>query len=253
MRHAHSLPFCYLCGNVFDPTDEANDDHVPPSGIFSEADRDFPLILRTHQDCNTARSQDDQVAGQLVGVLHGRKVNPTHKKLKVKLGHFENGSRAVVVGNLDIRAIIRRWVRGFHAALYKEYLPEADSFMTCPPLPEAKPTADGPQFMPVQEVFPLFVKELKRNRATATLDRIVCRNGKCRYECVWTQADNGTWMCVYGLDLYNWIDLGDKNFEPRGCVGTYIRPSGGVPSGASRSTRLEFPVATGGRLDPFGG
>ena len=252
MRDVRGLPFCYLCGDGFDPTDTVNRDHVPPSGIFATVDRDFPLILRSHQECNEARSRDDHVVSQLVGVLHGRKPNRKHKKLRVQLGRFENGSRAIVVGGLDLRSIIRRWIRGFHAAMYKEYLPETDSFMTCPPLPEAEHSVDGPKFMPVQEVIPLFVKELKRNRATQTLDQIVCRNGKCRYECVWTQADNGTWICIYGLDLYKWVDLGDKNFEPRGCVGTYVRPGGGVPPGASRSTRLEFPEATSARLDPFG-
>jgi hypothetical protein len=153
---------------------------------------------------------------------------------------------------LDFRAIIHRWIRGFHAALYSEYLPEDTPFSTCPPVPEAEPTANGPKIRSVMEAVPEFVKELKRNRATGTLDRIVCRNSKCRYECVWSQADNGTWMCIYGLDLYQWIDLGDTtNFEPRGCVGSYIRSGGGIPAVGTRTTRLEFPVANRACLDPF--
>jgi hypothetical protein len=91
---------------------------------------------------------------------------------------------------------VRRWVRGFHTALYGEYLPESAGFLTSPPLPEAEPPAEASRFVPVQDVVFEFVRELKRNRATATLDRIVCRNGKCRHECVWSQADNGAWICV---------------------------------------------------------
>ena len=253
MRGVRNLAFCYLCGDSLDRTGKPNPDHVPPSGLFAIADRDFPLILPTHRECNARQSADDQVVGQLVGVLHGRRPNPEHKKFRVSVGRFEDGTPAVAVGGLNLRSIIRRWIRGFHAALYKEYLPGSALFSTCPPLPEAELSSGGPKFMPVGEVVPKFVEELKRNRATGTLDRIVCRNEKFRYECVWSQADNGTWMCIYGLDLYQWINLGDaSNFEPRGCVGSYIRSQGGVPSEAARTTQLEFPVANSVRLDPFG-
>lgn len=252
IRCVRRLQFCYLCGNSFSRTEEPNPDHVPPSGLFAVADRNFPLILPTHRTCNAKQSADDQVIGQLVGVIHGRRPNPMHKKFRVSVGRFENGSVALAVGGLDLRSIIRRWIRGFHAALYSEYLPQSALFSTCPPLPEAEPTADGPKFRPVMEAAPKFVEELKRNRTTDTLDRLVCRNGKCRYECVWSQADNGTWMCIYGLDLYQWINLGDTaNFEPRGCVGSYIRSGGGVPPGGTCATRLEFPVMNRARLDPF--
>lgn len=253
MRDVQRIFFCYMCGRGFKAEDAPNPDHVPPTGLFAVVDRNFPLILPTHRGCNAARSADDQVVGQLVGLMHGRRPNPTHNKLDVSAGHFQDGSPAVVVGSLDLRFIIRRWVRGFHAALYREHLSEAAQFATCPPLPEAVPTVGAPKFLPVADVIPEFVKELKRNRATGTLDRIECRNGKCRYECVWSQADNGTWICIYGLDLYQWINLGDtSSFEPRGCVGSYIRPGGGVPLGATRTTRLEFRVVNRDRLDPFG-
>jgi hypothetical protein len=234
IRGVRALPFCYLCGVYFDRTEKPNLDHVPPSGLFAVTDRDFPIILPTHPTCNAKQSRDDQVVGQLVGLVHGRRPSAIHRKFRVSLGRFENSSPAFAVGGLDLRLIIRRWIRGFHAALYSEYLPEGTLFSTCPPLPEAEPATDGPKFRPVMEAIPEFVKEVKRNRATGTLDRIVCRNGKFRYECVWSQADNGIRMCIYGLDLYRWINLGDTtNFEPRGCVGSYIRSGGGVPCGGN--------------------
>jgi hypothetical protein len=125
---------------------------------------------------------------------------------------------------MDIRAIIQRWIRAFHAALYGEPLPETAMFSTYPPVPEVKPERQAVKPLPIPEVFPDFVEALKRNRTTKTLDRILCRNAKCRYECVWTRADNGTWICIYGLDLYDWMQLGDiHNFELRGCVGCSMR------------------------------
>ena len=97
------------------------------------------------------------------------------------------------------------------------------------------------------------MEELKRNRATGTLDQITCRNGKCHYECVWTQADKGQWFCVYALSLYDWMQLGDwSRFESRGCVGAYLRPGGGVPAGATCGTRLIFSVSNNEPLNPFG-
>jgi hypothetical protein len=73
---------------------------------------------------------------------------------------------------------------------------------------------------------PAPAKELKRNRTVGNLDRIVCRNETCRYECVSSQAHDGRWICIYGLDLYNWRDLGSRNQPARGCVGCYQRPTG---------------------------
>lgn len=199
MRDIRNLPFCYLCGKPFCLEETTNADHVPPTGLFAVADRDFPLILPTHRSCNASRSPEDQVVGQLVGMIHGRAHDPQHLKLKLLVGRRQDGSLAAAATGIQLRNIIRRWVRGFHAALYREPLPETAKFTTCPPLPEADPT--GRIYVPVAAVIPEFVKELKRNRSTDTLDRIVCRNGKCRYECVWSQADNGAWICIYGLDV----------------------------------------------------
>lgn len=138
--------------------------------------------------------------------------------------------------------------------MYREYLPEdAGSFMTSPPLPEGRHHARGGEFLPISEILRHFVEELKKNRATNTLDRILCRNGKCRYECVWTQADRGQWICIYGLDLYGWMNLGDtRQFETRGCVGAYRRAAGGTPRGATCATQLVFTVENRERLNPFG-
>jgi hypothetical protein len=206
MRAVKQLPFCYLCGERL--TDPRNDDHIPPSSIFLRGDRDFPLILPTHVRCNSDRSLEDQVIGQLIGFLHGKAPHGPQNKLWIKGGRFKDGTPGIAVQGLDLRAIIRRWIRGFHAALYREFLPDG-LFLTSPPLPEWKPLEDDGQVVPVSDVVPHFVEELKRNRATNTLDRIRCRNAKCRYDCVWIQADRGAWLCIYGLDLYDWIKLGD--------------------------------------------
>src|SRR5262249_37072646 len=159
--------------------------------------------------------------------------NPKHAKFTVSLGRPYGGLPSAVIEGIDLQSTIRRWVRAFHAALYSEPLADRSFFATYPPLPSASRNEAVVKLDPIAEVFPKFVEELKRNRLTATLDRIECRNRKCLYECVWTRADNGAWLCVYCLDLYGWIRLGDtRNFTPRGCVGCYMRPEGGIPKAA---------------------
>jgi hypothetical protein len=119
-------------------------------------------------------------------------------------------------------------------------------------MPEGRVEASRVEPVPPPEVIQHFVREIKRNRATGTLDSVVCRKGHCRYECVWTQADSGHWFCVWALDVYGWSDLGDlSHFDRRGCVGAYRQANSVVPAGAAVATRLHFDVGAG--LDPFEG
>lgn len=253
VSQARRLPFCYLCTQSFEAGDARNDDHVPPYALFAKEHRDFPLILPTHGRCNNDRSAEDQIISQLVGVLRGRHPSKEDRKMHLVAGQFPDGTAGVGALRLDLRAIIARWVRGFHAALYREPLAQNSAFMTLPPLQEGR--AEGSKVVPVapQPAAAEFVKELKRNRATQTLDRVVTRQGHCRYECVWTQADRGEWLCVWALDIYDWRQLGDiSHFEAQGCVGCYRPTDLRVPAGATCATRLHFNVVSRERFDPFG-
>ena len=124
VRPAQKLAFCYLCGLRFQPGDQKNRDHVQPSAIFLEADRDFPLILPTHYLCNHDRHVEDQTIGQLVGILHNEAPDPEHLWMQLMAGMAADGQPFVAAGGFDLRAIITRWVFGFHAALYGEFLKE---------------------------------------------------------------------------------------------------------------------------------
>ena len=251
MRQIRSLPFCYVCAQAFEPHEERNSDHVPPTALFATDHRDFPLILPTHTRCNSAQSADDETIGQLVGVLHGRAIVPHGRKPELYGGVFPDGSPGAGAKGLDVKRIIWRWVRGFHAALYRSPILEVGR-QVFPPLPEGRVEAGRVEPVPVPEVIQHFVQEIKRNRATGTLDSVVCRKARCRYECVWTQADGGQWFCVWALDIYGWSELGhDPHFDRRGCVGMYRQTDPVVPPGAEVATRLHFSVGRG--LDPFAG
>ena len=253
VRPLQQLPFCYLCGKPFDANSEKTKDHVPPEAIFATNDRNFPLALPTHGACNRDRSSEDEVIGQLVSLLHGRIPKEGRNRLDVEIRKADGyRSDLGVFTGLDLNGVIRGWVKGFHAALYRQALPDHTLFATQTPFPsgELKEGEIHPHEIPRQHE--VFVEELKRNRMTGSLDTIICNNGRLKYECVWVRMDDKGWGCVFALDLYGWKQLGDiHNFEARGCAGLYRTCDATAPVGCAISTVLNFPVENNDRLDPF--
>lgn len=236
-RAVQRRSFCYLCAEAFRDGDNTNRDHVPPSRLFANVDREPSLWLPTHVECNSNRSADDEIITQLIGMLHGRPLAERGRQPRFAGSTFPDGTRGFGAA-LQFRPIIFRWVCGFHAALYDEPLGTAESFIS-PPVPEGRIGETQIDPIPVADVTPHLVDELRRNRLTGTIDSIICRNGQCHYECVWTQADDGRRICVWALNIYNWRELADTNhFEPRGCVGVYRLRNGSVPRTAAIATRL---------------
>jgi hypothetical protein len=251
-RQIQQLNFCYLCARTFEAGQVRNRDHVPNTAIFAVEDREPALILPTHARCNHDRAAEDEVITQLLGVLRGRKMVAQARRPKLAGGQFPDGTSGIGALGIPLRDMIFRWVVGFHAALYREPLGAAQR-MTFPPLPEGRVEGDRVSPVPVPDVVREFVLALKRNRMTGTVDEVLSRNGKCRYECVWEQADDGRRICIWALDIYSWKNLGDTlHFEPRGCVGSYVPEDGRVPPNATLATRLHVDLPNPGSLDPFG-
>ena len=153
---------------------------------------------------NHDRHLEDQTIGQLVGILHNQAPDPEHLRMQLMAGIAADGQPVVAAGGFDLRAIIRRWVFGFHAALYGEFLNAGQQFMTFPPLAEGD--KDTGQIQAVHAIVPEIVRVLRFNRGLGKVDRVVTRNEKCAYECVWIESDApGVWFCAYALDLYGWV------------------------------------------------
>jgi len=251
-RQMQRLAFCYLCAKTFaNASDVLSRDHVPNTALFAISDREPALILPTHSRCNHDRSAEDELITQLVGVLRGRRMVKRARRPTIVGGTFPDGSKGVGALGVPLRQMIFRWVTGFHAALYGEPLGPS-GHMTFLPLPEGRVEGNRVDAVAVPDAVREFVLALRRNRMTGTLDQILCRNGKCRYECVWDQADDGRRICIWALNLYDWKNLGDTlHFEPRGCVGAYYPENGRIPSSATLATRLHVDVPTTNSLDPF--
>jgi hypothetical protein len=248
-RSVQNLPFCYLCGRQFITGESQNRDHVPPECIFARLDRE-PLWLPAHTACNKSCSLLDEKIGQLIALRYGKVPrNPRYRRLKFAVSP-QRDLGAVV--NLDIDAAVWRWIGGFHAALYREPgVGIKGSLIT--PFPRARIVSGRAVFEPLRVQHQLFVETIKSNRRRSNLDRISCNKGKLTYECVWQQADNnGPWMCVFALDIYDWKDLGRTRVLPaRGCAGFYITPTQSVPASATKAVKSSIIVPTSDQFDAF--
>ena len=253
-RKVRSLPFCYLCGEPFGKSDETNHDHIPPESVFAKEDRNFPIKLRTHKDkCHAPLSPDDEVLGQLVALIHGK--TPSEKSDKLNISILEDpvtGATSGLFRERNIEYLLRRWIQGFHAALYQSYLPKSAKFAIQTPFPSGTITDAGVEPDPIRDQHYAFVTCIKRNRAAGNVDKIETNNGKLRYECVWDNLSDGSWCCVFALELYNWVDLADiNNYPRRGCAGLYSPGFAVPPSTAHTATKLVFEIGQSDNADPF--
>ena len=253
LRACQRLPFCYLCGEGFGPEAVSTRDHVPPKAIFACKDRVNPLILPAHTDCNERESVRDELLGQLVALLHGRRPAPGRLRLRVGWTKLPgSGGLAAIMYGCDLRPLVWRCVKGFHAALYKEFLLVDGRANVHLPFPEGR-RMQGSKivFCPILPQQAIIAEELRKNRLAKTIDRLTCWAGRCVYECTWVRSDTGEWLCMFGLRLYNWEHLGDiHHFPRRGCVGLYCA-SKGRPALGTRGTTLNFTCPTQHPLDPF--
>ncbi len=245
-----NLPFCYLCGKVFLKEDIRNRDHIPSRKVFHTNDRNPPLILKTHEKCNHSYSVEDKKIGQLIGRIYGK--NPTIRDQALNFEKHFGGLESLT--NLNIESAVWRWIRGFHAALYRIPLIDAGGKLELP-LQVADINSDGLSFPKIVEQHPLFVEIIKRNRLLQNLDRITSNNNKLIYECVWIldEDHSNRWFCVFALNLYDWKKLGARvaNLPEKGCVGIYYMPDFSIPETATKDRSSKILIPNYDILDPF--
>lgn len=247
LRQAKRIAFCYLCGADLAP-DTRSFDHVLPKSLIAPADRNPPLKLPVHYLCNQAQSVDDEVIGQLVSLLHGKV--PSRRRQRFEAAEFHNPAEGTMHGvrEIPLQRIVWRWISGFHAALYKEWLdPKAWGGLMTPfpvgTLVKGKLVMEEPR--PDQLEMAL---TLKQHLALGRFDEVSCYNSRCRYVCTWLEFDTGEPFCLYGLRVYDWERLADPRFVERSCVGWYRCIP---PAIATRGTSIIVPCASFRLFNPF--
>ena len=188
--------------------------------------------------------------GQLISVKHGRYPSRGNKKLRV--ARLEgNGKTMLGLLNVRLNEEVHRWVRAFHAALYREPLLGEAAFVVETPFPRATFTSSSVEFVPLRRQHQVFVAAIKEARAGGRIDYVSSNNGRLRYECTWCEATTGRWACIFAVDLYGWKKLGDiHNFSARGCAGSYLADK--RPPSATAMPLLAIAATNQDGLDPFG-
>lgn len=251
LRTVQRLPFCYLCGDHLLEDDVTDGDHVPAKATFNARDREPALKLQTHKRCNANLSVDDKKLGQLIA-LRRRESPPSRRDQALR---FMSQRDMVAVTNLNIDAAVWRWIRGFHAALYREPLSAGARHTIRTPFPRADDVQGQLILQPLLEQHRLIVATLKRNRVWRNVDFIETNRGQLRYQCVWCLSDDdASWFCMFGVDIYDWKDLGSSTplIPARGCAGIYQREDGSRPEMAAVNRDSSTDVANDDPLDPFG-
>ncbi|WP_428245649.1 hypothetical protein [Ferrovibrio sp.] len=252
LQPLQKLPFCFYCGLGFKPEDQKDQDHVPAETIFAKSDR-RPLKLPTHIVCNAQHAASDQLVGQLIQLL--RFEVPKSERDRQLQFYLDTANGLGAVTNINLDAMAQRWLRGFHAALYRQPLAENTRFAITFPMPKARLVDGQPQFEPLRiQQHQFVVDTIKNARPRRNLDRIEINNGKLVYECVWVKADNADyWSCFFALDVCGWRDLAPAYGFPRcGCAGLYTVPAGELPKTAMQLNPGKIRVQNLDPLDPFG-
>jgi hypothetical protein len=254
-REVLRLDFCYICGHSFTKSDPSTRDHIPPKKIFLKKDRNWPLILPAHKECNSEYSFSDEQAKGLLTLLHP--TNTGKLPLRTKLiGIIKRGDKpaGVMLQGLSLGTIVSKILRACHAALYREYLPSKINNQILLPLPIFDPKTGQVAKETRLSQHEMFCKLFKDNRKIDNIDRIHAYNGKFRFEAVWTTADdNETNFAVFGIDICGWHLLANEVLgRPQGCIGIYRISKDSAPINSSIAVKsIEFPFTYSEPLNPF--
>jgi len=250
MRAFRHLAFCYYCGRPFANRRERTDDHVPPRAVFKVEDREnAPIVLDAHSTCNGERSVDDEIAGELLKLLHGVPLGPRSHLRSTTFEH--DGGATSGLHGIDLRRIIARWVRASHSALYLEFLPATVKSELWEPLPAGRPTPTGFECEPIPHRQVEHAMHLQQHIRLGRVDELYASNARYRYACTWQDADSRS-ICLFALTVYGFEIMGEgarPDAPSRGCCGWYEHPR---PKRATLGTTLIVPSPNFRPLHPFG-
>jgi len=255
-RPVSQLDFCYVCGKPFTENNPSTRDHVPPRSIFLAEDRNWPLILPAHEECNSEFSFSDEQAKGLLDLLRPSD-DPTPPLKTKKVGRVEREGKpaGVLLKGLSLRRIVAKLLRACHAALYREYLRNEDTnravLLPCPIFDPDTGSVDKNELLPQHE---MLCKVIKDNRSISNVDRIQACNGKFRFEVVWGSLDNDkkTHFGIFAVDIYEWHNLANNVLgSPQGCFGMYRLNRSPIPQNACVATSIELPHRYLEPLNPF--
>jgi hypothetical protein len=237
-------PFCYFCGREFEAADAqvTNHDHVPPEKLIVVDDRsNFPLKMKVHLACHKPYSTEDERIIQIIRAGRGEHPKPGQDRTGVEFLQLRDGRMIPYIRNqhLDLNKAFFRYVRGFHAALYDQFLPlNTDRAVHLPMVEFSLDDQEHQirlftdreiQHATLGGMFKLSLDD------GAEMDAVVTYNGAMIYECMWRLDPEDRAECIFCLRLYDLTDLGPVDLLPRRALLGLYRPVAGIPPKAAHT------------------
>lgn len=203
-----AVKFCYICGNRLrldsdGRLESCSDEHVLPISILrlgagvDHQDR-FPVILDVHERCDRhIKSKNDNIIAAF-NAMHnipveqwGDRRPQQIRTLMLDTIRDQWGNLLPAVSATPLLEACREWVRGFHAVLYKTFVPpRPELFSIFPPTPSFNRGAvdnvqiqDQTQFWNSIRGFVDQVVDQARN--ADQLDTVQAWGGELAFEAVW--------------------------------------------------------------------
>lgn len=219
-----SIAFCYLCGEDLPPCNKPGvrqqiiGEHVIPRALLGDVPKNqsetWAIKLDVHRQCEQLRKQKVDHWLKLLQEMH---IKPNHKW--AKLGHIYNmplrPSQVILsrmrnavpafTGCSELFQGVWQWIRGLHAALYLQFLPEEIWHCSYPPVPACSSQNDGPTLEETETQSYLILSNIGLAESLDKWDGITAWSGAVQYRCVWWQCTASTekrkWICFWTLSF----------------------------------------------------
>ncbi len=235
------MAVCYLCGAALPSIDSVRQqEHVVPEALYgaqpTKAEDRWKIWLWTHGACDRDRkSKDDHVVIQFhrAHAARGRRARKGDARTILKRTvpvSCSDQSPAIGILAAEMRRAPWKWVRGIHAALYGEFLPEQTWRVMIPPVPSfAKLDLKSVEEQLEREKFVAdgIIDRLAAGIRTRSEDGVFAWGRKVRFQCVWSRDDQvkyPPWRCFWSIDYPGVLEWSEMMLPvPRPWLGMFRR------------------------------
>lgn len=233
-----TIAFCYLCGKDLPPRGEPGrrkqliGEHVIPRTLLGNAPESqaeaWAVVLDVHRACEESTKQRADHWLKLLQDMHVKPASEWAKPGHVRdmpirpslLIHPQTGTAVTTFTGLgDLFAGVWRWIRGLHAALYREFLLPDVWHFSYPPVPACSSQESGPTIEDTETQSHLIRSSIGLAESLGKWDGITAWGGAARYRCTWWQCaalkGKPNWICFWTLSFPR-LEEWSRQVLPRG-------------------------------------
>ncbi len=219
MREARrAVGFCYLCGKELPKKRHSATvgEHVIPKKLLgtlpSTLNECWPIELDVHPECEDRMKQEKDHYLKLFQELNTKPrcdwASPEQvRKIPIspRRVHLSDGSSWAAFEMGELLEGAWMWIRGIHAAIYREFLPPDVPSHVFPPVPSFSSSPDGPSLKEAEEISHLTRSVIQLGLNIDKWDGVVAWGGAVQYHCIWyplaTPQGMQGWLCCWTLTI----------------------------------------------------